>query len=327
MTAETLQVTKKADPREGRMSEIKGFYDLLYQNDFEDSPEQSRVSIATRTYQALQLLPKDALALDVGSGIQVTQNLYKKMFGMPAQRLITMDFAEGEGENPEASFKKRLLAPEFEHVIANGKYMPFSDEAFSLLVSNMALDFMPVETLSEIHRILKPDAKVILNMHHPNLIPEDLNKQISKFERKMEHRRGSKRPLRRAQIMRRAVLNQMKALRDEGILYDSAEKITGTFEPLGFSIDRLEEVSDGKEIWWEVEMTKTRKGVGDMANEIHRPKGDEYGYAVSTFRNEPARMPQAVIDSLQGHYLKPNVPESIQRAAKPFLRNPANYNA
>ncbi len=261
MSLEQLNQTQ-IDPRIGRAQEIKGFYDFLYQNDFEDSPEQSRISMAKRTHQALQSLPSSAVALDVGSGIQVTQALYEKTYGIPSQRVITLDYAETDIEEGKTiSIKDRLMAPDFEHTIASGTHLPFPDEAFSLLTSNMALDFMPIASLGEVQRVLKQGARVILNMHHPNLIPSDLNFQINLFDKQMSYKEKHSKPLSRRQKMKRTAFNQMSTLRDEKILYESEDQIRSAFEPLGFEIERIEEVSDRKDTWWEVDMTKMKGGV------------------------------------------------------------------
>jgi hypothetical protein len=56
--------------------------------------------------------------------------------------------------------------------------------------------------------------------------------------------------------MRKAVLEHKRFLRDERVLYESVDQIVQTFEPLGFHVDRAEEVQGPGDFWWEADLTK-----------------------------------------------------------------------
>jgi ubiquinone/menaquinone biosynthesis C-methylase UbiE len=156
------------NPRVDRAGESHVFYTNYYQGERSDSPDQGRLSILRRLDQAMSELPQTSFVLDIGAGKQALESEYRNIYGNSPHRFMTLDIANVSRE--------QLLAPGFEHMIANGEQMPFPDNTFSLAASNMAIDFMHREALSEVGRILKPGAKLLLNLHHPrSIIPPDLN--------------------------------------------------------------------------------------------------------------------------------------------------------
>jgi hypothetical protein len=54
---------------------------------------------------------------------------------------------------------------------------------------------------------------------------------------------------------------------------------------------------------------------------------DEYGFKVNTAVRRPVIMPKEVVPALYGFGLKPGTPETIRRAADPFIGVKANRNA
>jgi len=202
-----------------------------------DSPEQSRISLLKNSRMLISELNESDCVLDLGAGKQVFERQYFNAYGKPSCNIVTLDIAELD--------KYQLLVGGHErttHIIANGAILPFNHDVFSLIISNMALDFMPDSAKKEVYRVLKPGGHALINLHHPFLIPDNIDDLLN--NRKLKE--GC-----------RIRLEFWKYLKEHGILFESSEKIRGTFTNYGFTVDKIAEVGDGRDKWWEVELNKT----------------------------------------------------------------------
>ncbi len=233
------------NPNVDPVGESHAFYSLYYRLEKSDSPVKSRESMISRMSASISNLSSNDIVLDIGSGIQILEAEYVALNGLPKLKFVTLDISEPDS-------RQRLLTPNLEHIVASGTNVPFTDNSVSLAVSNMALDFIPKNALQEIARILKPGAQLLLNMHHPSLIPPDLNRRIRSLEQKL---RFQTRPADEKQVLKRASLQHKRYLKDNDVLYKSSDQIRETFEQYGFKIQRIEQAFGG-DTWWEADMSK-----------------------------------------------------------------------
>src|SRR3989344_444950 len=108
----------------------------------EDSPDESRASLIERVYPHISFLTEEDIVLDLGAGRQIFEKEYEDKYGKPSCQIVTMDIAEIQ--------TNRLLTQVHTHIQASGRRMPFRNESFDTVVSNMAFDFMLPEALPEL---------------------------------------------------------------------------------------------------------------------------------------------------------------------------------
>lgn len=215
---------------------LMGFYSNLYRGEANsDSPEQTKTSLLERSASHILSLREDDVIIDIGSGPQIIPRQLKS-YGHPKCRIVTVDMADIP--------KHKLLMRDrsnVAHVRADGSKLPFQDESFSLAVSNMALDIMPREAIPELSRVLKPGAKAFLNLHHPFLIPENLDELLLDPKIKKNQKRA---------------LDFWQHLKKNGILFNNQAEIVNSFASAGFNIVRVEEANNSSDKWWEVDLVK-----------------------------------------------------------------------
>lgn len=224
----------------GTEEEMSSFYTRYYVSEKQDSPNKSRVSLRRRLYSASASFDPNALVLDIGAGRQVFEREYTQAYGRHGLRLISVDIAS-------VPYGNMLASAAATYIRASGAVLPFNDGVFDAAISSMALDFMPPEAVLETQRVLKPGGQLLLNLHHPSLIPEKLD-DIARRKRLSQRTRD--------------VLDFFKYLRDHEILLRDIPAIHERFEGHGFEVERVVEASDNVDKWWEVDL---RKG------------GDKYG--------------------------------------------------
>lgn len=225
------------------------YYSEYYQECKEDSPDRARRSLIRRLNSHLSSLPKNPLVLDIGSGRQILEYEYKRQFGKPFPcKIITLDIA---------NLSQKQLLTDYPHIQADCSHLPLADNSVEMVISNMALDFMPPEAIQEVNRILVPDGHALFNFHHPNLIPEDLETRIEKILRKIRKKTNRNGTPRKSWLRELDVLEHHKNLRENHVLYTSVNQIKEMFARHGFKTLRACEESDLNEKWWEADMIKT----------------------------------------------------------------------
>lgn len=231
-TAKTSRLKDLEDPSKL----VCDFYSAMYHHDKQDSPDKSRHSLKRRARKYFANLPTAVFVLDLGSGRRIFEKEYFCSFGPPNYEIVTLDFAEID--------RNQLLVdrPNLFHIRADGKKLPFNNECFSGAVSNMAIDFMLPEALDELQRVLKAGSVVLINLHHPSLIPEDINDVLK--NKSLSSRK-------------KVVLTFWKYLKDDHVLFESEEQIRKVFKSAGFEVNNVQEARDKTDRWWEVDMVKT----------------------------------------------------------------------
>lgn len=246
-----VQSSGVVDPVEA----INTFYSKFYLRDKEDSPDQSRLLLARKSKPIISGLGSRDYVLDLGAGRQIFEREYVRSYGQPAYQIVTVDIAEIR--------RRQLLTKigDISHVRASGSHLPFNNESFSLVVSNMALDFMPENTIDELHRVMKPGSVGLVNLHHPDLIPEDLESRLSQSHLTERQRR---------------VHEFWKYLRENNILYSDEFEILNKFFLHGFYVKGIDRVVEHEDTWWELEVIKpsklSRYDVFDAVNRVIQRK-------------------------------------------------------
>lgn len=230
---------------------INSFYSKLYLRDKEDSPTQSRLSLARKSRSIISGLGSRDYVLDLGAGRQIFEREYEGYYPQPACKIVTVDIAQ---------IRRRQLLARFgdiSHVRASGNQLPFNDGTFSLVVSNMALDFMPENTIDELHRVMRRGSVGLVNLHHPYLIPKDLDTKLKRGNLTERQKR---------------VYEFWKYLRENNVLYSDEFEILNKFFLHGFDVKGIDRVVKRNDTWWEVEVIKpfklSRYDVFDAANKV-----------------------------------------------------------
>jgi len=233
-----------------RQVQVK-FYSDYYTRNKSDSPDASRSSLLRRASACMsELAPKD-FVLELGSGRQiVTREYLRDRNTQPSFTIVTLDIAN--------LARKQLLAKDsagVTHIRADGGRLPFNATSFGLVISSMALDFMGVEAIPEVYRVLKPGGRAEINLHHPNLIPEDLDQLLAR---------------RQIPKAERTVLEYWAYLREKGILTNDSHILRERFIQYGLYVEKLIESHDNHDTWWEVSLKKDGTN-STSANSYYRP--------------------------------------------------------
>ncbi len=208
-------------------------YSAAYVGIKEDSPDLSRLDLVKKIWQSTIDFSQDDYVLDLGAGRQILERDYIRLNGVPNFRFVTVDIASLK--NHQLLERKNGAL----HVRASGSALPFGENTFSMAVSNMALDFMPDGSIDELYRVVKPESPVYVNLHHPDIIPADL-----------EERMGMKIYSRRT----KQVFEFWRYLRDNKILCGSEKEVAEMFCESQFTIESISTKSESRGKWWEVEL-------------------------------------------------------------------------
>ena len=206
-------------------------YETVYRGSFKhDSPEQSRTNMAGEMIQVLREGIPNPWILGIGTG---PQSMEKQLFAHQGQqvrdllgkfKLVTLDVAKIGGAILLARNKYGV-----EHVRADANLLPYPDNRFGLVDSNMAIDFLPRSAYRELTRVLSPGGVALLHFHHPSMLPDDMgivkNETVRKF---------------------------WQYLRDNGILFRSASEIRWGLGEAGLVVKKVTLATDGRDKWWEV---------------------------------------------------------------------------
>lgn len=221
------------------------FYSDLYDNQHErsDSPEASRTRLSRRVRNAIGSLDRSDFILDLGSGPQIVTHQILRDRPNEHPNIVTLDIAR----IPRGKLLARKKA--YGHVRGNGNQLPFKDSSFALVFSNMALDFMGTTAIDEVDRVLIPGGRLEINLHHPSLIPENLDLLLT--SRHLSRRE-------------RDTYNYWKFLRDNDILSEDPDVISHRFTSSDFILRNICLAEDGYDKWWEVSLIKPRDTKGGV---------------------------------------------------------------
>ena len=208
------------------------------------SPQESVISLLQRSRHITEGLGAGDVVLDIGSGRQNLEITYKRMYGKPDFTLLSMDFANLR--------RKQLLARDTKnvhHIQADGTALPLRDNSISLVVSNMALDFMPKEAIGEIARVLKPGGNAYINLSYPALKLEN----VPDLDALMASRKTTASKRNELQFWRDYLMNN-------DVLVSDTKSAADVYSRHGFTVQSMQEVPNRNYDWCEVDMKNT-KGV------------------------------------------------------------------
>jgi ubiquinone/menaquinone biosynthesis C-methylase UbiE len=183
--------------------------------------------------QNIRQQPTSISILDLGSGRQsferqllTTLSQGREPYAKP--QIVTVDIARLR--------RYQLLATKSGtiHSTAAGESLPFPDHHFNTVISNHAIDFMPRGAFAEAFRVLKVGGTAIFYLHHPTMLSGNTNED----------------PLEARRLF-------WTKLKNERLLFESADQITSFLERLGFKCLEANVNHDMHDKWWEVVVTKT----------------------------------------------------------------------
>jgi len=142
-----------------------------------DTPYKAQIQVARAIINILRRSQTAKKILHVGAG---TGQLEKEMLASYVQKqdkkllqtslFCTLDIAKIDRRKLASSKRYQIV-----HVQADGSFLPFKDDGFDIVVSNMAIDFMPGCAIHEMARVLKNNANFILTLHHPIMMQQILH--------------------------------------------------------------------------------------------------------------------------------------------------------
>lgn len=239
------------DPSSDPEGEARAFYTAFYSMSTEDSSLESRKSLINRLRAVSPYFPTRSHVLDLGAGRGIVEEEYLRSFGQPNFTFITTDISN---LSKEQLFAKGLT-PRL-HIQSSGVSQPFPSSFFPAVVSNLALDFMPNQARSEVFRTAKPGSPIILNLHHPSIIPPDLEDRIERLMKKIWYAQRYNKQPKSTDILSLSALKYKKLLQDTKVLFSDADSITIAFSAYGFVVKRIELGTEGFCKWWEVDLQK-----------------------------------------------------------------------
>ena len=82
---------------------------------------------------------------------------------------VSADDLTGIDSNPKAIAAAQVRFPHWTFVECHGEKLPFTDQSFERIVSNVALPYMNIPAaLAEMYRVLVPDGWIHLSLHPPS---------------------------------------------------------------------------------------------------------------------------------------------------------------
>lgn len=278
-------LTSIPDPEQDHLGSLRKFYTNLYadspqikidnvftngrldavkldnKSNLSDSPSESRKSIIRRLKQFQSIagiLTSNSVILDLGAGRQILETELEATNDntLPQCKIITLDIADIAHDQLLIPLFFPKAQERYTHLQASGSNLPFPDESIDLAISNMAVDFMPEKTKSELFRILKHGALALLNLHHPSRFTPDLESQLKKIQHQMSRKIESGGTPTKAKERTLSVLRHDKFLRNNNVLFSNPDYIKTTFEKYGFTVTSIKEGQQDINKWWEVNMIK-----------------------------------------------------------------------
>lgn len=212
------------------------FYSGLYKREKSDSPNHSRASLLKRVTPFFPNLEQRDFVLELGSGRQIaTREYLRDRCAQPFFTIVTLDIAEITSK--QLLVKRDVVT----HTRADGEHLPFREKSFHGVFSNMALDFMGEGAISEIYRILKFGGFAEINLHHPDMFPDNLEDLLTR---------------RKISKSERTVLEYWTYLKRNNILTTTSDELKRRFIREGFIVKKVDEACDSIDKWWEVSIRK-----------------------------------------------------------------------
>jgi len=95
--------------------------------------------------------------------------------------MFSADDLTGVDPNPKAITAARARFPHWTFVECHGENLPFANESFDRIVSNVALPYMNIPAvLAEMYRVLVPDRWIHLSLHPPSWTLTELGRCFPK---------------------------------------------------------------------------------------------------------------------------------------------------
>ncbi len=217
-------------------------YSSHYKDHAYDSPDLSRSSLLSRL-RPIMAANSNVSILDLGSG---NQSLFRQFNSakIPTSEktgLFSIDIAD---INYQKFHKKGI---ESKHLTADGRNLPFEDDFFSIVVSNLAISFMGKGVFAEIRRVMQLGGILIVNTDHPSI--QIFRDNLNSLSAPSVHQ---KRQL--------AVWNELIGSNN---IFNSEEEIEGTLRTFGFRVTNigvgseksfsLDSTQTHVPKWWEIE--------------------------------------------------------------------------
>lgn len=250
-----------ASPQQA-MQAMMDRYTTGYSRQDSDVSEESRNSIRYRANPFIGQLGPSDVVLSLGAGKQLLERAYLGPFSerqykkalrnygnhqRPDQvqcKIVTIDFADLKREQLAA-----MRFPNVTHLRASGDSLPLGDNTVSVIISNMALEYMPENALAEAYRVLVSGGKLFANIW----TGEEYLEEWDEFKIQLPLSKRIKKNLLQNlsfwyQFVRSGVNSYF------GFDITQARKI---FESHGFYVEKLKKSGDTHINWWEVDMIKS----------------------------------------------------------------------
>lgn len=205
---------------------LENYTNLYRSSEKHDSPDFSRLNMTHTIAELFCNSTSPKRILDIGSGRQALEKqFYITYHNQPWFKYLSitsLDFADIAGD--------KLLCDKIEnvnHIRGNGLFLPFGDNTFDAVVSNLAIDLMPHKAFAEASRVLNPQGYAIFNFHHPSLLdimPTDDSVKLAYW----------------------------KYLKENKILFENFDQIVQTLSEKGLRVEDVERDNDGTDRWWVV---------------------------------------------------------------------------
>lgn len=232
---------------------VNEVYSRYWQHEKVHGPDRARTSLARRVKPELMSLGANDFVLDLGAGRQAMERqIMRNWRKMLACNFVTFDIAQIKASQ---LLKRSNVVP----VRGSGAYLPFKDGVFSTAMSSMGLELMPTEAISELARVLKPEAKAFLNVLHPS---------VSSWKRD-----DLLKPTQHAGKNDKMYTDFWSHYARENNVFGKGEaSIEDVMQEFGFEVNRIETVRSHNTSWIEIDATRNDVLYGgkmrDFANNI-----------------------------------------------------------
>ena len=144
---------------------LRSFYTDYYQSQVADSTNFQRKHMISSLKKAMNNSGQGERVLDIGSGRQLMEAEYLTYMG-GLQTTLPVDFHTIDIFQLDSFVLCAEEHPQIQHYCSDACALTFSDACFNLIISNMAIDLLPPEALSEAYRVLIPGGRAFFNLHY-----------------------------------------------------------------------------------------------------------------------------------------------------------------